>query len=291
MITRFTDTDDALFVYFSEDRKHSVMESILKYIYDSKPIYCYIYFGYCENNLSEERYTTDYPELLHEYGAIMLKGKDVDNVEFISDVLRNYQMASLYVSEEAGLDKKYGFEEWRNVWFSGHYGRYAIMEMREDYMIVKKSANTPEWDFEKIGIVPELEHYEISELSDTPQDFHQQWKKGALEVEYFNLEKVGRRKILMGNISVNKKVIPGYRFGGPFLYSQSSIIIPSYFKSLFCSGFNVSRIRLFDNHVTSELKIKKIIFLNEVVRQNVFYYTDLERLQSDYEKIDGIYGT
>jgi hypothetical protein len=218
----------------------------------------------------------------------MLKEKDIYNAELISDLLCSCEIASLYVCTDAGLEKK--FSDRINPPFY-QYGEYEITEMGEDYMVVTKHDTAPEWDFEKLSIVPELEYYDVSEISDTPQDFHLKWKKGDLEVEYFNIKKVGRKRLLTGNLSVNKEVIPNHRFGGPFLFSRSSIIIPLYFKRRLFYGFGAARINLADCNVTLPWKINKMVFLDKVIRQSVFYYTDPDKRQSDYVKMDGIYGS
>lgn len=127
----------------------------------------------------------------------------------------------------------------------------------------------------------DLSEYRLTNDKDTPIDFETKFKLKHNTIEYTNLKFIKKHLANIGSLLINGKAVPNYRFGGPFLYNNSSIIIPVYFDRLLQSGFKIALIHLEDNSIQIKGKIKKTIQLAKVKNNGVFFYADTEKRELD----------
>lgn len=133
-----------------EDEKRKYIANILKYLQYDNLLFYYLFFGYEEHNRVITNYMEKYPELNEDKGFIEIEKKDVLDVDFVIDILDEYQIASLYINQIPHLSKKYGFEYIRES-FSIFEG-YVIKELKYGYIDIIKDDDLPDWDLVKIGI-------------------------------------------------------------------------------------------------------------------------------------------
>ena len=137
--------------FSNEEEKRKYVATILEYLqYDDSSSYYYLFFGYQEWNGDITNYTAKYPELNNDKGFIGIMKEDILNVDFIIDILGEFQMASLYISEIPNLDEKYDFKDIRD--YPSRFGGYVIEELRLDFIVVQKDDDLPAWDLEKMGV-------------------------------------------------------------------------------------------------------------------------------------------
>lgn len=127
----------------------------------------------------------------------------------------------------------------------------------------------------------DLSEYHLTNDKDTPTNFEAKLNLNNNTIEYTKLKFIKKHFANIGNLLINGKSVPNYRFGGPFLYNNSSIIIPVYFDRFFQSGFKIAMINLEDNSVKIKGKIKKTMLLSKVENNSVFFYTDIEKRDLD----------
>lgn len=137
------------FSFLKNDRV-SCLKKVLRYMHYSDPLYYYIYFGYGDGNVDIYKYADKYPEVYDDKGFIRLNESDINDYDLIADFLYEYHDAKLYISECPGLESKHDYREMRD--FNFNLGRYTILELGEDYMVLGRDSNMPAWDLEKMGI-------------------------------------------------------------------------------------------------------------------------------------------
>lgn len=124
MINRWTIT-------FEEDKGKTILEKVLLYMLSSNLKYIYIVFGYSDWNFDLSQYYTVYTELKHsDHSIIKLKDNDRANVQFIYEMLNNYQMCSLYINNNESAVANFDFSEWRNS--HAIYDGYTALERYEE---------------------------------------------------------------------------------------------------------------------------------------------------------------
>ena len=125
--------------------------------------------------------------------------------------------------------------------------------------------------------VYDLSPYTISNATDTPTCFLSKFMLNDYSLEYHDIEKVGK-KAQIGNITINGKSIDSHKFGSPFLYNDTQILIPVFVKGFFRSAFKLALINLSDLSISivgdRENFISLICFEN---CNKVIYYTDLNK--------------
>lgn len=141
-----------LTIHFDEDQGVMVLNNVLTLMLSCQLKYSYLIFGYNEGNFDISPYYMDYPELESEdKGIIKLKNKDRDNIQFIYEILNNYQMKSLYINNYEDMVERFDFTRWRNA-YNRADGGYAILDMSFDYLLIDKESNLPDWDFDRLDI-------------------------------------------------------------------------------------------------------------------------------------------
>jgi hypothetical protein len=121
--------------------------------------------------------------------------------------------------------------------------------------------------------------------TDTPIDFNPVTKTNNLTVEYCQLEKLPSTNLLFGSLKINgylflrhKWPFPlEYKFGGPFLYNESFMVIPVLKQKLWKTGFNLARIDLSDNHIHIFPIFKRMIHLESFANDTVYYYDNVDK--------------
>jgi|GEM_PF-6535558 len=143
-------SENKILVEVLSDERINVLKTLLCYLHYSDELYYYILFGYNEYSANIDRYKIDYPELKEDSGFFKLKRKDIFNAELISDILIEFQIASLYINKLSDLVEKYDFAEMRHL--TSTYAGYVIEELTEDYIIIEKGESRPDWDLNKMGV-------------------------------------------------------------------------------------------------------------------------------------------
>lgn len=99
---------------------------------------------------------------------------------------------------------------------------------------------------------------------------------GNIKVEYINLMEVVQGGPEIGNLSINGNQLQGY-YGGPLLYHEDFIYIPSYRNNFFQSGFKLVKINIKTFNIKVLSKKKDLIFLYKIKDNQLYYYEDVEK--------------
>lgn len=145
-------SDNTIGVKFLQEEKIIYLEKILNYVHYTDPLYYYLFFGYGDGNVEMDEYFKKYPQLLEDKGFIRLADKDVKDTNLIFNLLFEYQTASLYINEFSDLDKRCDFKIIRDNWGRSLFCGYVILEVQDNYMVIKKDLEMPDWDLDKMGI-------------------------------------------------------------------------------------------------------------------------------------------
>lgn len=266
---------------FEKEQEFLFLRKVLEYLHGQNDLYYYIFFGYSEFNRDIQKYKECYSELTSDHGFFKLKDEDRDNYQMISDILCNFQMASLYINKVPGLNQQYQFDDMRNS--SCLFGGYVIDAMRETHIRILKSDDLPDWDLKRMGIYIDSD-YQTSNPTDTPAIFSTHWQNENLIIEYTGIQTT-RKGLQTGILSINEISFPEYRFGAPFLYSTSYLLVPIYLKTYFKTIWKLARIDLSDYSIELFGKGYPMIYLEEVDSSRAFFYTDLEKTISDFVKM------
>jgi len=107
---------------------------------------------------------------------------------------------------------------------------------------------------------------------------------GNIEIIYSELMEICQGGPEVGHLSINGKKVDGL-FGGPCLYDNDYLYIPIYVKKFLGTGFRLVRININNNNIEYLSKVKKIIFLEKVEGNKVYYYGDIYKTMTNIETI------
>lgn len=120
---------------------------------------------------------------------------------------------------------------------------------------------------------------------ENPIDFDIQKEIHGNLIQYISLLEVSQGGPVVGKLLINKKKIPDYSFGGPFLCNETSLFAPAFIRRFFVSGFKIARINLSTLNVTILTKRKDIFFLDKIEDNKIYYYEDMRKTKSSYIEI------
>jgi hypothetical protein len=116
-----------------------------------------------------------------------------------------------------------------------------------------------------------------SSETDTPLKFRTVTNQRGITVEYVNLEKLSYMNICIGNMKINGRLLPKYKFGAPFLYNESMLIAPVFKEKFWQTGFNIARIDLSNYNIQVFPMLKKMFYLESFINDIVYYYDDMDK--------------
>ena len=118
-----------------------------------------------------------------------------------------------------------------------------------------------------------------------PIQFNLNKKLGSVEVSYSNLMEISQGGPEIGDLSVNGKLIEGYRFGGPCIIDDEFVFAPVYVKKFFGTGFKLSKIDVRKLEVTMLGKSKDLIYLDKVKGGKIYFFEDISKTTLRYFRI------
>lgn len=157
--------EDEITFYVPKVKRHELFSKIINYIIGySKYSYSYFFFGYHIYDVDIDKYIEMYPDLSEEHGFIKIKKNDLLNTDFVSNILLEYQMASLYINDIPDLDKKYTFPIIRDFghkhydcrkdqYMSSIITGYSIKQWEGDYVTITRTDDCLQWNINKMNIM------------------------------------------------------------------------------------------------------------------------------------------
>lgn len=151
--------------YIPKAKRLELLDKVINYIIgDSRYCYYYFFFGYHIYDVNMDKYIEMYPDLAKEHGFIKIEETDLSNTNFISNILLEYQMASLYISTIPNLENKYTFPYIRDLgdkhydYKTGQYvdsiiKGYGIKQWEGDYISITRTNDCPPWNVDKMNIM------------------------------------------------------------------------------------------------------------------------------------------
>jgi hypothetical protein len=116
-----------------------------------------------------------------------------------------------------------------------------------------------------------------SSETDTPLHFNPIIITNDFTIEYINLEKKTSTNFPVGNLRVNEFSFAKHKFGGPFLYNETFIIVPVFKQKIWGAGFNMARIDLLNYHIHIFPCFKRMVFLEKFMNDTVYYYDTIDK--------------
>ncbi|MCT4646770.1 MAG: hypothetical protein N4A74_17400 [Carboxylicivirga sp.] len=110
-----------------------------------------------------------------------------------------------------------------------------------------------------------------------PIQFNLQKESSNLKVSYSNLMEISQGGPEIGNLSINGKLVDGYRFGGPCMINGEFVYAPVYVKKFFGTGFKLSQIHAQTLEVITLGKVKDLIYLDKVEDGKVYFFEDINK--------------
>ena len=119
-----------------------------------------------------------------------------------------------------------------------------------------------------------------------PIQFNLNKKSGNVEVSYSNLMEISQGGPEIGDLSVNGKLIEGYRFGGPCIIDNGFVFAPVYIKKFFVTVFKLSKIDVRSLEITILGKSNDLIYLDKVKGEKIYFFEDVNKTILRYFRID-----
>jgi len=120
---------------------------------------------------------------------------------------------------------------------------------------------------------------------DTPIDFATEIKIDDMEIIYCNTFEIGQGGPVVGNISVNGRLISNHYFGGPVLLDEQYLYIPIYMKKIISWKFKLARIDLNSLKIDTIGKWESVIFLDKIENGTIYFYEDVSKENSRNYKL------
>jgi hypothetical protein len=122
---------------------------------------------------------------------------------------------------------------------------------------------------------------------DTPWDFQITMNLNGYGIEYQNLTEISQGGPVVGTLYINSTVVDfgSSKFGGPLLFENPYIYIPTFVQKIYSTGFRLCKIEL--NSLKIELigGIKELIFLSHIKDGYIILYEDAGKTKSTSEKM------
>lgn len=97
-------------------------------------------------------------------------------------------------------------------------------------------------------------------------------------IKYFDLKEICQGGPEVGKVSINNKdILCKYDFGGPFYINGEFVYNTIFKRSIFGSGFILSRIKMSTLEIEELGKKEELIFLKSVNFNSIEYYVDLDK--------------
>lgn len=116
-----------------------------------------------------------------------------------------------------------------------------------------------------------------------PIQFDIKKKVGDIEIIYSCLLEISQGGPVVGNISINGKMVQGL-YGGPPLFKDDYIYIPSFGKKFLGTGFKLARINTTTLEVEHLSKTKDLIFLDKIERNRIYFFEDINKTVQKYHE-------
>ncbi len=111
-------------------------------------------------------------------------------------------------------------------------------------------------------------------MFDDPINYKDKINNELFTLEYFNLTEICQGCPVVGYIKLNGKNIENY-FGGPVLYDNFYLYIPTYLRKCFGYKFKLARISLSSLKVEYFGKFQKLIYLDKLEKNRIIFYEDV----------------
>ena len=82
---------------------------------------------------------------------------------------------------------------------------------------------------------------------------------------------------VVGDLSVNGKILEGLRFGGPLLHKDESIILPLFVKKIWNTGFVIVSINLKSLVMNKLSKVFPLAYLSRVEGLRIYFFEDCNK--------------
>ena len=112
---------------------------------------------------------------------------------------------------------------------------------------------------------------------ESPIDFLARKKVGETEIVYSRLLEVVQGGPILGDISINDKNIPKYRFGGPALIDKDAVYVPLFIRKFFTSGFKIAKISIPDLAIKTIGPLRPVICLSRIDGDKLYFFEDIGR--------------
>ena len=119
---------------------------------------------------------------------------------------------------------------------------------------------------------------------ETPTDFETSITLNGITIAFNNLQEISQGGPVVGNLLIDNKIVYG-TFGGPFLNENEFLFIPIYLKKRFFGwGFKLAKIDLNNGHCYIVGSIKKLIFLDKIEKDVIYFYEDFYKTRFNRQK-------
>ena len=117
---------------------------------------------------------------------------------------------------------------------------------------------------------------------ENPIEFASEKTLENYRVSYKSLREIAQGSPMVGKLYINERCFnENLLFGGPFLFSFESIIIPLFVRKFCVAGFRLCKIDLNTFEYDLYGKVKSLIFLDSIKNNEVTYFLDLNKAKSE----------
>ena len=112
---------------------------------------------------------------------------------------------------------------------------------------------------------------------ESPLDFCMDKKNDGYDICYSDLFEISQGGPVFGSLSINRKMVQGYKFGGPYLISRNILYIPVLSRKFLGVGFQLGRLNLENMELNLIGRSEPLIFLDRIDDEVIYDFGDLDK--------------
>lgn len=95
--------------------------------------------------------------------------------------------------------------------------------------------------------------------------------------KYLNVMEVSQGDPNVGDVSIDGDILLNYRFNDPILHQGEFIYLPLLVKSIFNTGFKISKLKIETKKVDIISKMNNLIYLDSIYKNGIYYFIDMQK--------------